>query len=93
MASSRAKRVLLFTASLLLAPLPMMPFAKGTREFAFATMGCAVVLVLSSSYVLQGEVKLKSRSLLGNKLLVTSLIMLLFGLAILVGAIVYLIQY
>ena len=93
MVSGRAKRVFLYTAALLLGPLPVMPFAKGTREFVIAIMGYGAVLALSSAYVFQGELKLKARSLLSMKLLASSLITLLFGLALLVGAVVYLLRY
>jgi hypothetical protein len=89
--SGRAKRVLVYTASLLLSPLPVMPFEKGTREFALAIMACGTILALSSFYVLRGEMKLRLRTLLGMKLFISSFITLLFGMSILAGSIVYLI--
>ena len=92
MISGRAKRVMLYTASLLTAPMPVMPFEKGTREFALAVIACGVLLSLSSFYVVEGEIRLKSRSLLGVKLLTTATITLLFGLSMIVGSIVYLIR-
>jgi hypothetical protein len=49
--SGRAKRVILYTGSLLIAPMPVMPYAKGTREFAFAVLACGAILSLSSFYV------------------------------------------
>ena len=67
-----------------------MPFEKGTREFALAIMACGAILALSSFYVFRGEAKLKQRDLLGNKLLATSLITLLFGLSMFVGSLIYL---
>jgi hypothetical protein len=88
--SGRAKRVLVYTISLLTAPLPIMPYEKGTREFAFALIVCGAVLTLSSFYVARGEVRIKPRPLVGTKLLASSLITLLFGLSLLLGAIVYL---
>ena len=88
--SGRAKRVLVYTAALLIAPMPIMPFVKGTREYVIAIMICGIILSLSSYYVAQGEMKLKARSLLGNKLLASSLITLLFGMLLFVGSIVYL---
>ena len=72
--------------------MPLMPFEKGEREFVLAIMACSIILILSSFYVARGEMRLKSRSLLGNKLLATSLITLLFGMLMLVGAIVYLVR-
>ena len=89
MISGRAKRVLVYTASLLTAPMPVMPYEKGTREYVLALMACGTILTLASFYVVQGELRLKARALVGNKLLAASLITLLFGLLILVGAIVY----
>lgn len=90
--SGRAKRVLVYTASLLIAPLPVMPYAKGTREYALALIVCGAILSLSSFYVARGELKLEARGLLGNKLAASSLITLLFGLGILFGAIIYLVR-
>ena len=90
MISGRAKRVIVYTASLLIAPMPIMPYEKGTREYALAIMVCSIILIVSSSYVVRGEMRLTARSLVGNKLLAASLITLLFGMLMLVGAIVYL---
>jgi hypothetical protein len=67
-----------------------MPYGRGSREFSQALMGWGAIMILSSFYVVQGELKLKSRSLLGNKLLAASLITLLFGVSLLVGSIVHL---
>lgn len=89
--SSRATRVLVYTAALLLLPLPVMPYAKGTREFALALMACGALLTISSLYVARGESKLKHRGLLGNKLLAASVITLLLGAAMVVGSVLYLV--
>lgn len=88
--SGRAKRVLLYTAALLIAPMPVMPFEKGTREFALAVMACGAILTLSSFYVVRGEMRVVHRDLLGNKLLAASFITLLFGMLMFIGSIVYL---
>jgi len=88
--SGRAKRVLVYTACLLLAPLPVMPFAKGTREFAYGVAACGAALSLASLYVVRGELRLRQRGLLGAKLLAASLITLGFGLALFIGAVLYL---
>jgi hypothetical protein len=88
--SGRAKRVLVYTASLLIAPMPVMPYEKGTREFALAVMVCGAILSLASFYVARGEMSLKARGLLGNKLLASSIITLLFGMSMFIGSIVYL---
>ncbi len=90
--SGRARRVLVYTAALLLAPLPVMPYARGTREFALAVAACGAVLALSSLNLARGELRLRHRGLLGNKLLAASLITLAFGAAMFVGSIVYLIR-
>ena len=90
MISGRAKRVLVYTVSLLTAPMPLMPYVKGTREFAFALLVCGAILTLASFYVVQGEMRIKSRPLVGHKLLAASLITLLFGVFILLCAVVYL---
>lgn len=70
--------------------MPAMPYSRGSREFSLALMGWGAIMILSSFYVVHGELKLKSRSLLGNKLLAASLITLLFGVSLLVGSIVHL---
>lgn len=93
MISGRAKRVIVYTASLLIAPIPLIPFEKGTRQFALVLIGCGAILSLSSVYVVRGEKKLQYRGLLGMKLLATATITLLFGLSMIVGAIIYLIKY
>jgi hypothetical protein len=90
--SGRAKRVIVYTAALLGAPLPVMPYVKGTREFALALVACGAILSLASFYVARGELQLKARGLLGNKLVASSLITLLFGLGMVIGAIIYLVQ-
>ena len=89
--SGRAKRVLIYTATLLAAPMPVMPFARGTREYALAAAACGAALALSSFYVARGESRLKHRGLVGNKLLAASLVTLLFGVSIaLAGSVAYL---
>jgi hypothetical protein len=69
-----------------------MPYVQGTREFALALTVCGAILSLGSFYVARGELRLKARGLLGNKLVAASLITLLFGLSILFGAIIYLVR-
>ena len=88
--SGRAKRVIVYTASLLIAPMTIMPFERGTREYVLAIIGCGIILVISSFYVVRGEMRLTHRPLVGNKLLAASIITLLFVMLMLVGAIVYL---
>ena len=93
MISGRAKRVGIYTASLLIAPLPIMPYEKGTRGFALAILACGVIISMSSFYVVEGERRLKSRSLLGLKLLAVASITLLFGLSIAIGSMVFLVRF
>ena len=91
MASGRGKRVLVYTASLLTAPLPVMPYERGEPEFALAAAVCGAVLALGSFYVFRGEAGLKARGLLGAKLVAASLITLLFGLSIVAASLASLI--
>jgi hypothetical protein len=79
-----------YTAALLLAPLPVMPFAPGTREFAWAVGACGTVLAAASYYAARGEWRLEQRGPLGFKLLATSLVTLAFGMALVAGSVVYL---
>ena len=88
--SGRAKRVLVYTVCLLTAPLPVMPFAKGTREFAYGVAACGAALSLASLYVVRGELRLRHRGPLGFKLLAASFITLAFGLCLFLGAAVHL---
>jgi hypothetical protein len=88
--SGRSKRVLVYTVSLLAAPLPVMPWAKGTYEFVVSLVPCGVILALGSFYALRGELRLRARGLLGQKLVAASAITLLFGAALFVGSLVYL---
>jgi hypothetical protein len=90
--SGRAKRVLVFTVALLTAPIPVMPYVKGTREFALAMMACGAVLASASFYVLQGELRLKARGLLGHKLVAAALGTLLLGALALASSIVSLVR-
>src|SRR5215208_2385238 len=88
--SGRGRRVLVYTAALLLAPLPVMPFAPGTREFAWAVAAGGAALAAASYYVARGEWRLRHRGLPGNKLLEASLITHVFGMALAAGSFVYL---
>ena len=88
--SGRGKRVFIYTVALLVAPMPVMPFERGTLEFAFSLIPCGLILAIASFYVAAGELRVSPRGLLGNKLLASSVITCLFGAAISVGAIVYL---
>lgn len=88
--SGRAKRVLVYTATLLCAPMPLMPFERGTREFAVALLVCGAALVGGSLYVARGEWRARPRPLVGTKLLVSSVITLLVGLSLVAGSVAYL---
>ncbi len=88
--SGRAKRVLVLTVSLLTASLPVMPFEKGTREFALSLVACGLLLSLGSLYVLREELRHRPLGLLGQKLVATSSILLLFGASLFVGSVIYL---
>jgi hypothetical protein len=67
-----------------------MPFAPGTRGFAWALALCGATLAAASLYVARGEWRLGHRGLLGQKLLATSLITLVFGMALVIGSFVWL---
>ena len=90
MPTGRGKRVIVYTAALLVAPLPVMPFERGTREFAIAVLACGTLLSLASFYAARGEARLKARPLVGNKILAASVITLLFGALMIIGSVVFL---
>lgn len=90
--SGRGKRVLVYTLTLLTAPMPVMPFERGTREFASAVIVWGTLLALSSFYTARGEMKLKARPLVGTKLLIASLFTLPLGIFLVVWAIIYLVR-
>ena len=90
--SGRGKRVLVYTAALLIAPMPLMPYVVGTREFALALIASSAILTPASFYVMRGEWRLKYRPLVGTKMLAASSITFLLGVGMLVGSIVYLVR-
>ena len=90
MPSGRGKRVIVYTAALLVAPLPAMPFERGTREFALAVLAWGAALGLASFYVARGEARLRARPLVGTKMLIASVITLLLGALMVVGSVVFL---
>lgn len=67
-----------------------MPFAPGTREFAWAVAACGAALAAASYYVARGEWRPGQRGPLGSRLLAASLITLVFGMALVAGSVVYL---
>jgi membrane associated rhomboid family serine protease len=86
--SGRGRRVLVLTAALLLAPLPLMPYVIGAREAAFAMGASGAALALASAYVARGEMRLKHRGLLGNKLLAASVGTLCLGVLMVVVSLI-----
>ena len=70
--------------------MPLMPYVAGTREYAIAIIVSAAILTPASFYAMRGELRLKHRGLVGNKLLAASLITFLLGISMLVGSLVYL---
>jgi len=87
--SERTKRVLVYTVALLAAPPIAIPFERGTPAFALSLVPCGLFIAAASCYVLRGELRLGSHGLLGLKLIVTTLITLLFGAALAAGSVVY----
>jgi hypothetical protein len=68
-----------------------MPYAKGERAFTIALTICAAILILSSLYVVRGELPLKHRPLYATKMLIAASITLIFATLLLIGALVYLV--
>lgn len=69
-----------------------MPFDVGTRSFAYALIPCGALLAAASAYVIQGETG-KPRDLLGNKLLASAIITLLFATVLVIGSLIYLARH
>ena len=90
--SGRAKRVLTYAVALLVAPLPVIPWERGTPEFALSLVPCGLFLTFVSFYVLRDELRPATRGLLGFKLVAATLVTLLFGAGLVVGAAVYLLR-
>ena len=82
--------MVVYTATLLISPILVMPFEKGTRGFVFALIACGALLSVGSLYAALGECRLKARALLGNKILAASIITLMFGVSLIVGSFAYL---
>lgn len=78
--------MLVYTASLLLGPLPAMPFARGTREFVAALAAWGAVVALASLYVARGELRLRARTPAGDRLLAASLVTLPSGALVALGS-------
>jgi hypothetical protein len=89
MISGKARRVLVYTAALLIAPMPLMPFERGEREYSLALIACGIILTLGSFYVVYGEMKYKHYTLVGNRLLISALITFIFGLLLFLGALIH----
>lgn len=71
--TATGKRVLLYTTSLLIAPMPMMPFAIGTREGAWAMLASSAILTPVSFYCARGLLRQRYRMLWETKMLVASI--------------------
>jgi hypothetical protein len=91
--SGRAKRILVYTATLLIAPTPLMPYVKGTWEFALGALACGVILSAGSLYAARGEWRVRPRGLVGNKLLAASAITWLFGVGLVAWSVVWLVRF
>jgi hypothetical protein len=91
--SPKAKRVLIYTISLLVGPMPMMPFVRGTPEYALGMTAYGAILTLSSYYVARGELggwkRFRFSRLVGNRLLIASLITLPCGALLFLGSIFF----
>ena len=87
--SGRAKRIFVYTLALLTAFMPAMPFERGTPAFALSLVPSGLFIALASAYVLRGELGYSSHGLLGMKLIVTTLITLVLGVALAAGSLVY----
>lgn len=88
--NAETKRVVLYTAAILLTPLPLIPFERGTRGFALTLAACGAALALASYYVVRGEWPRKGRPLWATKMLASAVITLLFGAGLVLGSVVYL---
>ena len=89
MLSGRAKRVLVYTATLLGAPVLVLPFVPGTPAYAAAGAVCGVLLSAGSAYAARGELQTRPRLLVGTKLLICALFTLLLGVSMVAVALVW----
>ena len=90
--TGRAKRVLVYTATLLLTPIPLMPFERGTRGFALMLVACGVALALGSFYVVRGEWPRVNRPLAATKMLAAACLTLFFGVMLALCSVAWLLS-
>jgi len=84
------KRVLIYTLSLLVAPMFLMPFEPRTPAFAAAAIPCSGVLFLGSHYVVRAYAPLRWSSFIGNRLLIAAYMTRIFAVGIAIFAVIFL---
>jgi hypothetical protein len=88
----RSRRVLVYTLSLLLGFMPLMPFEPRTREFQFALIATCAILIVSGLYVIRGERMEKSRPMYAVKLMIAATITTFAAIVVLLLDIVALLR-
>ena len=69
----RSRRVLIYTAAILIAPLPLVPFERGTPEFRLALLASMALVMAAGAYVIRGEWG-RPRPMYATKLLIAAII-------------------
>lgn len=85
--TARSRRVLAYTLTILIAPLPLMPFEPGTRPFVLVLLPSMAAIILAGLYVIRGEWPAPGRPLYATKLLIAATMTLVAALAVLAGAV------
>jgi hypothetical protein len=90
--TAASRRVLVYTLTLLVSPMPAMPFVRGTRPFVLSLLACALMLMAGSYYAVRGEFGRRGRPLYATKMLIAAVMTLTFGAGIFVGSLVWLLR-
>ena len=88
----RSKRVLVYTLSLLLGFMPLMPFEPRTRAFHLALVVTCTILIASGLYVIRGERREKSRPMYALKLVIAATITTLTAVVVLLVSLITLLR-
>ena len=76
--------MLVYTLTLLLGFLPLMPFEPRTREFELALLAACAIFIAGGVYVIRGEAGEKARPLWALKMLVAAALTTFAAIVVLV---------
>ena len=75
--------MLVYTLTLLISPMPLMPFSSRSPEYPWALLTTSVLLVAGSAFVVRGEWG-RPRPLYATKMLIAAVMTLALGIGLFV---------